>query len=109
MDYPSFVACPCPAGRQGAIIMYDHPQGPPPPNHLAWAILSTLFCCLPFGVVAIVNAASVNSRHLMGDVHGAREASASARTWCLVSTWIGVIVIGLYIVFYGAAMSSSTR
>ena len=24
------------------------------PNHLVWAILSTLFCCLPFGIVSIV-------------------------------------------------------
>jgi hypothetical protein len=27
------------------------------PNHLVWAILATLFCCLPLGIVSIVYAA----------------------------------------------------
>jgi len=27
--------------------------GPYVPNHLVWAILSTLFCCLPLGIVLI--------------------------------------------------------
>ena len=26
------------------------------PNHMVWAILTTLFCCLPLGVVSIVYA-----------------------------------------------------
>ena len=31
-------------------------------SHIAPAILCTLFCCLPFGIVAIVYAAQVNSK-----------------------------------------------
>ena len=30
------------------------------PNHLVWAILATLFCCLPTGIVSIIHAAKVN-------------------------------------------------
>ena len=40
------------------------------PNYLAQAILVTLFCCLPFGIVAIVYAAQVNGRLQAGDIAG---------------------------------------
>ena len=39
------------------------PMGAPPPNNLVWAILSTLFCCLPLGIVSIVYAAQVNGKY----------------------------------------------
>ena len=45
------------------------------PNHLVWAILSTLFCCLPLGIVSIVFAAQVNGKLAVGDMAGAQEAS----------------------------------
>ena len=32
------------------------------PNYLVQSILVTLFCCLPFGIVAIVYAAQVNGK-----------------------------------------------
>ena len=37
------------------------------PNYLVQAILTTLFCCLPFGIVAIVYAAQVNTKIEAGD------------------------------------------
>ena len=40
---------------------YDIP--PRPKTWLIESILATLFCCLPFGIVGIVNAARVNSLH----------------------------------------------
>ncbi len=78
---------------------YGGPGGAtPPPNHLVWAILSTVFCCLPLGIVSIVFAAQVNGKFAMGDVAGAQAASEKARTWALWSTVIGVVLILLYIV-----------
>ena len=50
----------------------------PIPNYLVQAILATLFCCLPFGIVWIVFAAQVNSRAAAGDVQGAQVASQKA-------------------------------
>ena len=49
-------------------------------NHLVFAILATLFCCMPFGIVAIVYAAQVNGKLGGGDYaaswgcHGAGRA-----------------------------------
>ena len=65
---------------------------PPPhvPNHLVWAILVTIFCCLPFGIVSIVYAAQVNGKLAVGDVAGARQASQNAKTWAWVAFGIGI-------------------
>jgi Interferon-induced transmembrane protein len=86
---------------------YPPPQAPPPPNHLVWAILSTLFCCLPLGIVSIVFAAQVNSKWAAGDYGGAQSASNSARTWAMVATILGAIGAVLWIIVYAAALSSS--
>jgi hypothetical protein len=60
------------------------------PSHLTEAILVTIFCCMPFGIVAIVYAAQVNGRLEAGDVAGARSASRTAGNWCWASFWSAV-------------------
>ena len=67
-------------------------EGQPPhvPNHLVWAILVTIFCCLPFGIVSIVYAAQVNTKLSAGDIDGARLASQNAKTWAWVAFGVGI-------------------
>jgi hypothetical protein len=72
-----------------------HTHGEHVPNYLVQAILVTLFCCLPFGIVAIVYAAQVNSRLQAGDTSGARHASGNARMWCWISFGLG-LAFGLF-------------
>lgn len=76
------------------------PPATPVPNHLAWAIISTVvsFCLCCFvggipGIVAIVYAAQVNSNLDRGDIAGAQRASSTAKTWCWVTT--GLAIFGL--------------
>lgn len=80
--------------------------GPPPPNYLVWAILTTLFCCLPAGIVSIVKAASVNGKWNAGDHAGAHEASRQARTWAVVSAGVGLVVIVFYVVAIASGEST---
>ena len=70
-------------------------QMPRVPNHLVWAILATLFCCQPTGIVAIVYAAQVDSKLSAGDYQGALESSQNAKTWA----WISFIPIAVMIGF----------
>ena len=56
---------------------------PCPPSNLVWAIVSTILCCLPTGIVAIVYACKVDNLYLMGDYQGAVEASNKARNWAI--------------------------
>jgi len=77
---------------------YGQPAGGPPPNYLVWSILTTLFCCLPLGVVSIVYAAQVNSKYAGGDVAGAQESSAKAKRFAIWSVVVGLVVAAIYIV-----------
>jgi Interferon-induced transmembrane protein len=63
----------------------------PVPNYMVWAILATVFCFLPTGIVAIVFASQVNSKLAAGDRAGAVEASNKAKTWTIVSVVVGVL------------------
>ncbi|QNH62490.1 CD225/dispanin family protein [Hymenobacter sediminicola] len=71
--------------------------GPPPKNWLVESILVTIFCCLPFGIVAIINAANVNSRLSVGDYAGAQEASRNAGKWVKYALISSAVLFGLYI------------
>ena len=66
------------------------------PNHLAWAILMTLFCCLPGGIVALVYASRVDSLVATGNIDQARDASDKARLWCLLSLFTPIIGVLAY-------------
>lgn len=74
-------------------------------NHLAWAILATIFCCQPLGIVAIVYAAQANAHLAAGKYEEALQASTSARNWCLAATLSVVIPFFLYFLFFIAGAS----
>ncbi len=90
------------------------PQGMPPcpPTRLVWGILTTLFCCLPFGIVSIVYASGVNSAYAMGNYAEARRKSKAAGTWALVSAITAAVVFIVYLVVFvlilGAAFDGSS-
>lgn len=73
-------------------------QNVPPPNYLVWAILTTILCCLPFGIVSIVYAAQVNSKWQTGDYEGAKISSKNARIWAWVSFIAGIAGVLIYFV-----------
>lgn len=70
------------------------------PNYLAQAILVTIFCCLPFGIPAIVFAAQVNGKLAAGDYEGARASSRKAKTWTWVAFGVGLGAILISLIFY---------
>lgn len=75
-------------------------RGQCPDSYLLFAILTTLFCCLPFGIVAIVKAASVSSKYQSGDYEGAVQASNDAKKWCKIAVICCLIPLALTLVGY---------
>lgn len=67
-----------------------------PKTWLVESILVTLFCCLPFGIVAIIKAASVDSKYNSHDYAGAKLASEEAGKFVKWSFIIGLVVGVIY-------------
>jgi hypothetical protein len=95
------VPVPQPAAYPGKYV------GPQIPNYLWQSIVVTVMCCLPFGVVAIVYSAKVDTLVAQDDIAGAMAASNSAKTWATVGAIIGAILtIGMLgLMALGAANS----
>lgn len=86
------------------------PQPDPvkPGNFLPWAIISTILCCLPFGIVAIVYATQVDSYWFSGNYEASRRAAKNARTWTWVSVGVAAfcwLVYVLLVFVFAAAVS----
>ena len=74
------------------------PEGDPepcPPTNLVWAIITTVLCCLPAGIVAIIYAMKVTSKYREGDIEGAKRASEVGAWWCIVSIILGILSMPL--------------
>ena len=78
---------------------------PMPDTYMVWAVLVTVFCCLPFGIVSIVKASQVSSLYYQGNYAEARAASRAARNWAIASAVSsGAIVLVYVAVFFGAVL-----
>ena len=60
--------------------------------YLILAIISTICCCPPFGIVAIVFAAKINSATYAGNNEEARRAARNAKIWIIVAFVVGLLV-----------------
>jgi hypothetical protein len=76
-----------------------------PKSNMVSAILVTLFCCLPLGIVAIAYAAKADARWNVGDWQGAERAARSSRNWVLAGVVGGVVV---YLIYFIALASADT-
>ncbi len=92
-----------------ASMITDHDmedERPMPKTYLVEAILVTFFCCLPFGIAAIVNAAKVESTYKTQGYREAKVASDNALKWTKWALWLGVIGSVLYLIsMFGLAAS----
>lgn len=79
------------AGASGPTPQEARPLPPCPPTHLVWAILATVCCCLPLGVVAIVKASNVSSLYARGEYDRALLASDEAKKWTILSVILGLV------------------
>jgi hypothetical protein len=88
---PQVVPPPTPGAAAAPAAGAPLPPGTVP-NHLVGAILSTILCCWPLGIPAIVYAAKVNGLLARGDLAGAQAASKSANTWIWIAFGIGLVL-----------------
>ena len=78
---------------------------PCPPTNLVWAIISTILCCIPTGIVAIFYALKVSNKYREGDIEGAKRASETGAWWCIASIILGILSMPLMFLMSSAAAS----
>ena len=82
-----------------------------PDSHLVWAILCTVLCCLPLGIVSIVHSTKVSGLWAQGRYAEAQSAADSAKKWAIIGAVVGAVsyVIGIVLWFaFVAAVVVST-
>jgi hypothetical protein len=63
-----------------------------------WGILVTVLCCLPFGIVSIIQASKVSGLWAQGQYAAAQKASDDAKKWAIYGAIAGVVVGVIYAV-----------
>lgn len=69
-----------------------------PDNYLVWAILTTVLCCLPLGIVSIIHAAKVNDLYAARKYSEAQSEAGKAKQWAIYACIGGVISYFLWFV-----------
>lgn len=77
-----------------------------PKTWLAESILVTIFCCLPFGIVGIVNAAKISMLFAEGRYDEAEHASRQAGKWTKIGFWSGLACGIVYLICVAYAAST---
>ena len=67
--------------------------------YLVLSIISTVCCCLPFGIVGIVFSVKINSALNAGNYEEAAQNAKMAKIWTIVSFVVGLVVGILYFMF----------
>lgn len=77
-----------------------------PNNYMALAIFTTICCCLPLGIVAIVKASKVNEYFALRQYELAQKAANEAKKWSFIGVGLGLVCQIIYLVAYGASAFS---
>jgi len=88
----------------------ETPWTPQPESYVVWAILATICCCQPLGVVAIAYASQVSTLTAGGHLQAALKASENAKKWSIIACVSGVavwVVVSIIYGIMGAAMLST--
>lgn len=106
---PEAVAQAAAAPQQAAPVQPVQPQPetpePCPPTNLVWAIITTVLCCIPPGIVAIFYALKVSNKYREGDIEGAKRASETGAWWCIAAIILGIISMPLGFIMMSAGAS----
>lgn len=94
------------SSTQSYASTFTPPPVKKPDNWLVWSILSTLFCCLPFGVVAIVYSAQVDSQWYRGEHERAINSARKAKNFTIASVICSIVVWIVYFILLAIGMTA---
>ena len=74
-----------------------------PESNIVWAIVCTIMCCLPLGIVAIIKAMSVEKLWNQGRYDEAQSAANAAKRWSIAVILVALSFI-LEVLIFGMAI-----
>jgi hypothetical protein len=72
-----------------------------PDNNMVWAILCTVLCCLPLGIVSIISATKVDNLWNSGQHEAAIKEAKKAKDWAIYGAIAGAVVGIIYVLAMG--------
>ncbi|KAA0702535.1 hypothetical protein E1301_Tti011172 [Triplophysa tibetana] len=88
-----------PVTLQPMVYANPTPLARPMPDYMCYSIFTLLCCCLPLGIVALVNSVSTRNANISGQHLLAEKSSRNARNWNHAALIFGIIILGLYLVY----------
>ena len=63
---------------------------------MIWAVLSTVLCCVPIGIYAIICANKVDALYAEGNYEEALKQAKEAKKWAIIGAAAGAIFSFIY-------------
>lgn len=88
--------------QQVPLLNYSHDKRPPlkPNSNVALALLSTILCCFPIGIYAVVLANKVDTLYYLGEYQKAEYTAEDAKKWAIIGIVCGTIAQIALLIFY---------
>lgn len=67
-------------------------------NYLVFSILTTILCCLPLGIVAIIKSTQVDKELAAGNYQAALEASKQAKMLNIISAIVAGVSVLIWVI-----------
>lgn len=96
-------AAACPSCGKAVGTNQVAPASVSVPNYMVLSVLTTLFCCLFGGIIAIIFSSQVNSKLAQGDIAGAETASKRAKIVILINIGLGLLMLLLSFISVASA------
>ncbi|CAL1570454.1 unnamed protein product [Knipowitschia caucasica] len=74
------------------------------PTYLGWSIFSTLCCCLPLGIAAIVCSCRAQNANSEGDQIMAKDASRTAKILNVIGLVCGMVFLVILIALWASGV-----